>query len=166
MFCPNCGKQNEDSARFCAECGTVFEEVTQQPTEPQVEAEAPVQPQPQAEAPVQPQFQAPQQPQYQMPPQPVYAPAQPVIPGKGLGITSMVLGIIALVLFCVWYISVPCAIVGAALGGVSLSKAKAFGIKNGMATAGIVCSCIALGLAILFILLVAIGVASASASLF
>ena len=83
----------------------------------------------------------------------------PAVPGKGLGIASMVLGIISLVLFCIWYISIPCAIIGAALGGVALNKAKAVGMKNGLGTAGLVCSVIAIGLAILFIILVAIGLA-------
>lgn len=79
------------------------------------------------------------------------------VPGKGLGIASMVLGIVSLVLFCIWYISIPCAIIGAALGGVS--KSKSAGAPNGVATAGIVCSCVALGLAIFFIILVAAGAA-------
>ena len=83
----------------------------------------------------------------------------PAVPGKGLGIASMVLGIISLVLFCVWYIAIPCAIIGAALGGVALSKAKAVGMKNGVGTAGLVCSVIALGLALIFIILAAIGLA-------
>lgn len=89
-----------------------------------------------------------------------YYPQQPEVPGKGLGIAAMVLGIIACVLCCIWYVSVPCGIIAAALGGVSLSKAKAVGMKNGMATAGIACGCIALGLTILFIVLVAIGLAN------
>ena len=108
-------------------------------------------------APLMDEPQAQPQPQYQQPQMPYQA---PVIPGKGLGIASMVLGIISLVLFCVWYIAMPCAIVAAALGGVASSKAKAAGMKNGVATAGIVCSCIALGLALLFIILAAAGLAS------
>jgi len=134
MFCPKCGTQNDDAARFCSACGAVFEDAAPQP----------------------------QQPQYQAPMQNTYPTAQPVAPAKGFAITSMILGIVSLALFCIWYLSIPCAIVGAALGGIAFSKAKAVGIKNGMATAGIVCSCIALGLAILFIILAAIGIASAN----
>ena len=81
---------------------------------------------------------------------PGYAPMAPaVVPGKGMGIAGMVLGIVALVLFCFWYISMPCAIIAVILGGVAASKAKAAGMKNGAATAGIVCGCIAIGLVIL-----------------
>ena len=100
----------------------------------------------------------PQQPIY-----PVNNYQQPVpqsVPGKGLGITSMVLGIIGLVLFCFWFISLPCAIVGIILGCISISQAKEAGMKNGMATAGIVCSAIAIVLVILILILAAIGVAS------
>ncbi len=76
-------------------------------------------------------------------------------PGLGLAITSMVLGIVSLVLFCVIYLAIPCAIVGIALGGVALSKAKKANAKSGMAVAGITCSCVSLG--ILIVLVVAAG---------
>lgn len=84
----------------------------------------------------------------------------PSTPGKGLGIASMVCGIVAIVLFCIWYLSIPCAIVSVIMGAVSISKAKEAGMKNGMATAGIVCSVISLALVILFIIIVAAGVAT------
>lgn len=82
------------------------------------------------------------------------APVTPVVPrpaevpGKGLGIASMVVGIISLVMFCTGWFAIICAIVGTALGGVALKKAKDAGVKNAMATAGLVCSVVALGLAI------------------
>lgn len=125
MFCSKCGVQNDDGLNFCANCG------------------APLNAAPAAPA-------APQQPVYQ---QPVYqqAPAAPAVPGKGMGIAGMVLGIIGLVLMCVFYIGIPCSIVGVILSGLASSKAKKVGAKNGMATAGIVCSCIALGFNILWI---------------
>lgn len=88
-----------------------------------------------------------------------YYPKPQQVPGKGLGIASMVVGILSLVFFCIWYIAIPCAIVGASLGGVASSKAKEVGAKNGMATAGITCSCIALGLAVLFVVLGLLGLA-------
>lgn len=143
-FCKHCGNQIEDNAAFCGVCGQA-----QNAAEPQ----APV-----YQAPVQ-----PQQPVYVAPQAPVNPYAQPVVPGKGMGVASMVLGIVSLVLFCVWYLAIPCAIIGAALGGVAQSKAKAAGVKNGMAVAGITCSCIALGVAILFLLLGIIGLASIGA---
>lgn len=154
-FCKHCGSQIEDNAAFCGVCGQA-----QNAAEPQAPVyQAPVQPQqPVYQAPVQ-----PAQPVYVAPQVPVNPYAQPVIPGKGLGVTSMVLGIVALVLFCIWYLAIPCAIIGAALGGVAQSKAKAAGVKNGMAVAGITCSCIALGIAVLFVILGIIGLASIGA---
>lgn len=68
---------------------------------------------------------------------------------KGLAIASMVCGIVSLCLFCLWYISLPCAIVGLVLGIVSMKK-KAGG--RGMATAGVVTSIISLSLVIIFII--------------
>ena len=142
MFCPNCGAQNADNVTFCASCGA------------SMGAQQPVVQQPVYQAPAQPQQPVYQQPVYQ---QPVYQ--QPPVPGKGMGIASMVVGIVSLVFLCIWYIAIPCAIIGVILGGISASKAKQVGRKNGTATAGIVCSCIALGLAILFVVLVAVGAA-------
>lgn len=52
---------------------------------------------------------------------------------KGFGIAGMVLGIIGLVLCCVWYISLPCAIIGLILSIIS-QHAK----SNGFALAGII----------------------------
>ncbi len=84
------------------------------------------------------------------------APAAPTCtPGIGLAVASMVLGIVSLVLFCFAFLAIPCAIIGGALGGISLWKAKKAGVKSGMAVAGITCSCISLG--ILIILLIAVG---------
>ncbi|MGN0396003.1 MAG: DUF4190 domain-containing protein, partial [Coprococcus sp.] len=58
--------------------------------------------------------------------------------GQGLAIASMVLGIVAIVFSCCWYyISIPCAIVGLIMGGVSLAGKKP---GKGMAIAGLVCS--------------------------
>lgn len=139
MFCPNCGAQNEDGIAFCASCGSALNEQAQQPVYQQ-----PVYQQP-----------APQQPVYQQP-----APQRPVVPGKGMAITSMVLGIVALVLFCIFYIAIPCGIVALVLGIVAKNKASAVGMKSGMATAGIVCSCIALGITVLYLLIAAVGCAS------
>lgn len=88
---------------------------------------------------------------------PVYNAPQPAaVPGKGLAITSMVLGIISLALFCFWYLAIPCAIVGLILGAVAINKSRITGIKNNMAIAGVACSCVALGAALIFILIVAI----------
>ena len=77
---------------------------------------------------------------------------KPYIPGKGMSIAAMVLGIVSCVLSCYFYLSLPCAITGLILGCMSNSKAKKLGIKNGFALAGIICSAVGLGLSLLFIL--------------
>ena len=91
----------------------------------------------------------PVQPQYYTPQQPQKLPA-------GLAITSMVLGIVSLAMFCLSYLSIPCAIVAVVLGAIALNKVKRGEAGGkGMAVAGLVCSIIALALDI--ILLIVIG---------
>ena len=136
MICQKCGSACIDGAKFCDKCGASLS--------------------------------APAAAQPVSAPAPVYnysAPA-PTMPGKGFAIAGMVLGIVALAFFCFWPISLSCGIVGSILSAISLSKTKPFGMKNPMATAGVVCSIIAVGLMILFILLVAAGIASAGFSAF
>lgn len=163
MFCIKCGKQNADNARFCCGCGVVFEDIENQ--EQQSQAQTTYfnhnYQQPQSGN----QFQNSQYNQnvptqfYQSPytqfGQPMmYQPQmyrQP-IPAYGMSIASMVLGIISIVLFLVFYISLPCAIVGIVLGCISRSRAKEFGIKNTFSTAGIICS--AVGIALVIIILI------------
>jgi len=67
-----------------------------------------------------------------------------VNPGKGLGIAGMVLGIVAVVLLCMWYVAIPCAVVGLIISILAKGKSKAAGAPTGMATAGMVLSIIAL----------------------
>lgn len=107
------------------------------------------------------------------PEQPAPAPAQPPAqpaggppaggppqkPGNGMAIAGMVLGIVSLVIFCLWYISLPCAIVGLILSVVAKKKAKETGAGGGMATAGLVLCIIALGLAIVITILAIVGIA-------
>lgn len=84
--------------------------------------------------------------------------------GAGFGIASMVLGIVALVCgCCLWYISLPCALVGLALGAVSL-KGNRDG--RGMAIAGVVCSIISLVPTIIIIITGTSLMAGASAGMF
>lgn len=95
--------------------------------------------------------------QYAAPVMPGYV-AQPVVPGKGVGIASMVLGIISLALFCFWFLALPCALVGCILGGVSINAAKQVNMKpSGMGIAGLVCSVVALGVAIVFTIIAIVG---------
>ena len=93
--------------------------------------------------------------QYQPPPQ------YPQNPGQGLGIASMVLGILAVVF--VWasglLFPIAMAIVGLVLGLIAAKKSKMAGMSTGMATAGIVCSIVALGLNILCFICVCVAAA-------
>lgn len=160
MICNKCGTQNDDSSKFCIGCGNdlTAQQAAQAPQNPYETApQAPQNPYETAQTP--PTYQAPtetsQQPPFQAPyQQPVQTTpyGAPVVPGKGLAITAMILGIVSLALFCIWYLAIPCGIVGLVLGAVAHNKAKAVGMKSGMATAGIVCSAIALGIALIFII--------------
>ena len=144
MFCPKCGAACEDGAKFCPTCGNNMNGAPVQPAYQQ-----PVYQQPVYQQPAQPVYQQPvyQQPVYQQPL------VKPAVPGKGLGIASMVLGIVSLVMFCAWYLAIPCALVGCILGAVALNKAKQAGMKNGMGVAGLTCSLIALAILIIIVIL-------------
>ena len=58
---------------------------------------------------------------------------------NGVTIAALVLGIISIVLWCVWFVSIPCAIIALVFGIVSIKKKG-----KGMAIAGIVTGSIAL----------------------
>jgi len=72
----------------------------------------------------------------------------PVDPGRGMSIAGMVLGIIGLA-FC-WlstlFFPIACAIVGLILSVIGMRKSKEAGFPTGMATAGLVCSVVSLGI--------------------
>lgn len=52
---------------------------------------------------------------------------------KGFSIAALVLGIIAIVLCCIWYVSIPCGIIALVLGIIGIKSSK-----RGMSIAGIV----------------------------
>jgi GYF domain 2 len=69
-------------------------------------------------------------------------------PGPGLGIASMVLGICSLVLFCAWYVAIPCAILAVVFGAVSMKNPRAKGFAIAGLTCGLIyCSIVALAIA-------------------
>ena len=153
MFCPNCGAQNADQAAFCFNCGGTF--YPQQPV-------APVNYAPTSS----PMHYGPTY----APPVPVPGYVAPVhqqpakTPGIGLGVTSMILGILSLMTIAVrgYWFSVLSAIVGIILASVGMSQAKRAGKTNGMAIAGLVCSivslaCYAIIIFFVFVLAVLIG---------
>lgn len=123
------------------------ENFTPQNNEPEIPEQPPVQP------PVQPPYE--QQPVMQPPVPPVMPPMPPMQPqdNKGLAIASMVLGIVALVFSCcLYYIAIPCAVVGIILGVLNLTK---HGANRNMAIAGIIMSAVAVVIAIVVIILAA-----------
>ncbi len=129
MFCIKCGSQNLDCAKFCQSCGS---EIKASDT-----------------------FISP--PSYGTQPHSAPMPAYVAKPGKGLGIASMVLGIISLpfnlIFAFIVFMAIPVPVTSIVLGSISLYKSKQAGIKNGMAISGIVCSIIALALPILWIII-------------
>lgn len=79
---------------------------------------------------------------------------------KGLSIASMVLGIVSVVLFCIWYISIPCAILAIIFGIVGMKKGG-----KGMGVAGLVLGIVALAVLVIVYLLAIAGVASLTSTI-
>ena len=72
---------------------------------------------------------------------------------KGFSIAALVLGIIAIVLCCVWYISIPCGILAIIFGIVGIKSSK-----KGMSIAGLITGTVGLVISIIiFIALVFLG---------
>ena len=79
--------------------------------------------------------------------------------GSGLAIASMVLGLVSVVIFCIWYVALPCAIIAVVLGFIARAKAnRGEASGGGMAMAGIVLGFVAIGIAVLVIILAIIGI--------
>lgn len=162
MNCTKCGSPVE--GKFCVVCGNRVDAAPVPPVAPVApsfnQPVAPVAP-----APMQPAAPAPMQPvpmQQMQPMQPMqpmgYAPVVPVAmgpdQGKGLGVASLILGLLSLIV--IWFtgawggfyvIDGIMAIVGIILGAIGIAKSKPR--ANGMAIAGLILSIIGL---ILFII--------------
>ncbi len=140
MQCKKCGTTNQDNAKFCSGCGA---DLSLQNAGEGLD------------------MNAGQSISYNVPPQNQnynynqapgqnmnygYPPYQNNVqdPGKGLAIAALVLGIVSF--FCFPIIT---GVLGIVFGGVAKSK----GCRSGMATAGIVCGAVGLGL--WFIMLIA-----------
>ena len=67
---------------------------------------------------------------------------------KGFSIAALVLGIVAIVLCCVWYISIPCGILAIVFGTIGLRSSK-----RGMSISGIVTGIIGMIISIFIILM-------------
>ena len=87
------------------------------------------------------------QPPYQQ--GPYYPPVAPKPPGYGMAVASMVIGICGLVFLWVPFFGSVLSIVGLVLGAVSKKKLNETGSPSGMATAGIVCSVVALAVTVI-----------------
>ena len=68
---------------------------------------------------------------------------------KGFCIASMVLGIVALVFACVWFISIPCGILAIIFGIIGIKT-----VNKGMAISGLITG--GIGLAISFVIFMAL----------
>ena len=72
---------------------------------------------------------------------------------KGFSIAALVLGIIAIVLCCIWYISIPCGILAIIFGIIGIKSSK-----KGMSIAGLITGAVGLVISIIiFIALVFLG---------
>lgn len=74
---------------------------------------------------------------------------------KGFNVTSLVLGILATVFFCVWYVSLPCGIIA-----IIFSIAGKNYAGRGMGVAGMVLGIIGLVLCLAIYILAILGVAT------
>lgn len=139
MYCPQCGGNNEDSARFCATCGLDLDKDRQQRQEPGVEPagqqtgqQPPAYQQPAQPAPVyQQQYQQPRRPAPQYyPPAPAYG-AVPRIP------SYMAWAIVTLIL-CFWPTGIV-AVVYASQVGNKLTLGDYAGAKESSHKAKVWC---------------------------
>ena len=71
---------------------------------------------------------------------------------KGFAIAALVLGIVSIVLACVWFLSIPCGILAIILGALSLKSSK-----RGFSIAGIITGIIGT-LALIIILILSFGI--------
>lgn len=176
--CPYCNASNPDDSVFCAVCGKSFA-APEAPPQQQFPPQPPAYPPQQDFAPppaYPPQQDFAPQPSYppQGPPVPQYGAPQPQVPPYGggagvppapfvpgdptknwMGILAMIVGILSILICCVWYLSLI-------LGGAGLI----FGIlgrksqKKGMATAGMITGIIGLSIALIVVIFVVAAVAS------
>lgn len=94
----------------------------------------------------------------QPPPQPTPTGPPGEQKGNAIALAGMILGIIALALFCIWYVSLPCAIIGLILSILGKKKAEETGVGAGKAKAGVILCVIALALAVVMTILGIIGI--------
>ncbi len=73
---------------------------------------------------------------------------------NGPAVAGMVMGIVSLPAMCLWFLGVPCALIGIILSVIGKKRSRETGTGGGMATAGIVLSLVTIGFFGLLVLLV------------
>lgn len=68
---------------------------------------------------------------------------------KGFCIASLVLGIVAIVFFCVWYLSIPCGILAVIFGILGIKSTN-----KGMAIAGLITGAIGLIVSLIIVIII------------
>lgn len=164
IFCPNCGSEMADDAKFCTNCGTA--NIAPSEPAPAVEAE----PAAESASAVEPSYEEPtvaayfeeapasepvveSAPQYNYQ-QNVYEQPQE---SKALSIVALICGILAIPMCCCGWLGIIVAIAAIVCGIISLINKKG---GKGMAVAGIICG--GLGL-ILSVIMTIASVSSAEA---
>lgn len=133
MRCSKCGSENQPNYKFCVKCGATLNQTPGNYSQPRGQ-----------------QIQGHQQSAYNHPQShsASYAYNEPQ-KGKAFAITSMVCGIVALVISCcIPYITFVLAVVSVVFAAISLKQRRA---GKGMAIAGLVCGCVALVPAIIML---------------
>lgn len=97
-------------------------------------------------------------PGYQGQGQPGYGwPAMPMAPANGMGVTSLVLGIIAAAVFCLWPLAIVLGVLAIIFGAIGRGRARRGEATNpGQALAGLICGIagVVLGVGLLVALIV------------
>ena len=94
----------------------------------------------------------------QMPPGQPVSYTQPPQKSVALAVTSMVLGILSIALFCAWYLSIPLGVVAIVLGVIANGKIRRGEAGGaGMAKAGLITGIIGVVLAAIFGIAVLMG---------
>ncbi len=140
MLCPCCGKEIPDNLSFCTECGAALNGSMQAQETAADSTDTTA-----ASAPEQVVNDLPQTAEQVSPAPESTVYTQPENPGKTLGIISLVLGIISFTC-CGSFVT---GIVGIILGFMGRSKSKQAGLSNGMATAGLILSALAVIIALI-----------------
>lgn len=140
--CPGCGAELMAHQQFCGQCGYTLQ--PQQPAYQQPEYQ-------------QPAYQPEYQQNYTQPAYPSQQPPKQKTPAMGLGVTGMVLSILGLVLCWALCFGFILGLVGMILSIVAKKKGC-----TGVATAGIICGAIGMGIGLIFTIIWVVGVFAAS----